>query len=213
MSNVPEQQYPFPGQPAPQQHQPVPDHQRRGNPFGLVALIVGIVAIVGCAIPIVNNVSIVLGVIALVFGIIGLVVKNRRRGLAITGVVLGALSVIVGLSTQALYSSALDSVSKSISSASADAFDKEHTVVVEVSGDSTDANISYTTDGGSEQASSPKLPFSKTLTVHGDTFGTVTATNGQTGSSVTCTVTVDGEQVSKNTGTGQYASASCDYNK
>lgn len=212
MSNVPEQQ-PFPGQPAPYQQQYTPDHQRRGNPFGLVALIVGIVAILGCAIPIVNNVSIVLGVIALVFGIVGLIVKHRRRGLAITGVVLGVLSVVVGLSTQALYSSALDSVSKSLSSASAETFDEEHTIKVEVTGDSTDANITYTTDGGSEQASSPGLPFTKELTVHGDTFGTVTATNGQTGNTVTCTVSVDGKQVSTNTATGQYASASCNYDK
>jgi len=211
MSNVPEQQ-PFPGQPAPYQpQQQTPDHQRRGNPFGLVALIVGIVAIVGCAIPIVNNVSIVLGVIALIFGIIGLIVKHRRRGLAITGVVLGALSVIIGLSTQALYSSAIDSVSESFASASAESFDKEHTVTVEVTGDSTDANITYTTDGGSEQASNPTLPFTKELTVKGDTFGTVSATNGETGNTVTCTVKVDGKQVSTNTATGQYASASCDY--
>jgi len=215
VSNLPEHQSaPFPGQPTPYHQNPhTPDHQRRGNPFGLVALIVGIVAIVGCAIPIVNNVSIVLGVIALIFGIVGLIVKNRRRGLAITGVVLGALSVIVGLATQALYSAAIDGVSNAISSASAESFDKQHTITVTITGDSTDANITYTTDGGSEQASNPKLPFTKDLTVHGDTFGTVTATNGQTGNTVTCTVKVDGKQVSTNTATGQYASASCDYNK
>ncbi|MFJ3379329.1 DUF308 domain-containing protein [Curtobacterium sp. NPDC090217] len=214
MSNVPDQ-YPAqsPGQPSPfQPPQETPDAQRRGNPFGLVALIVGIVAIIGCAIPIVNNVSIVLGVIALIFGIIGLVVKHRRRGLAITGVVLGALSVIVGLSTQALYSAAINSVAESISSASAESFDKEHTVTIEVTGDSTDANISYTTGGGSEQASNPSLPFTKDITVKGDSYGSVTATNGQTGNTVTCTVKVDGEQISTNTSTGQYASASCDYN-
>jgi hypothetical protein len=214
MSNVPDQySAQFPGQPSPfQPPQETPDAQRRGNPFGLVALIVGIVAIIGCAIPIVNNVSIVLGVIALIFGIIGLVVKHRRRGLAITGVVLGALSVIVGLSTQALYSAAINSVAESISSASAESFDKEHTVTIEVTGDSTDANISYTTGGGSEQASNPSLPFTKDITVKGDSYGSVTATNGQTGNTVTCTVKVDGKQISTNTSTGQYASASCDYN-
>lgn len=214
MSNVPDfRQQPY-GQPNPYQQPPqTPDHQRRGNPFGLVALIVGIVAIIGCAIPIVNNVSIVLGFIALVFGVVGLIVKNRRRGLAITGVVLGVLSVVVGLSTQALYSRALDSVSNSISSASAEAFDKEHTVTIKVEGDSTDANITYTTDGGSEQASNPTLPFTKEFKVRGNTFGTVSATNGSTGNTVTCTVLVDGKQVSTNSSSGQYANASCNYDK
>jgi len=215
MSNAPEQyQYPQNGQPNP--YQPpaghVPDQHRRGNPFGLVALIVGIVAIVGCAIPIVNNVSIVLGVIAVVFAIVGLIVKYRRRGLAIAGLVLGVLSVVVGLSTQALYSSMLDGVGEAFSSASAESFDKEHTVTIKIEGDSTDANLSYTTDGGSEEVANPTLPFSKEFTVKGSTFGSATVTNGQTGSTVTCTVSVDGKQVSKNTSSGEYASASCDYN-
>lgn len=220
MSNVPDFQPHQQGQPGPfnqqnpyQQPNHVPDHHRRGNPFGLVALIVGIVAIIGCAIPIVNNVSIVLGFIAVIFGIVGLVVKNRRRGLAIAGLVLGVLSVVVGLSTQALYSSMLDGVGKAISSASAESFDKQHTVSIKIEGDSTDANISYTTDGGSEQTDSPKLPFTKEFTVTGSTFGTVTASNGQTGTKVTCTVTVDGKQVSTNSSSGQYASASCNYDK
>jgi hypothetical protein len=220
MTNVPDFQPGRPGQPDPygqpnphQQPGQVPDNQRRGNAFGLVALIVGLVAIVGCAIPIVNNVSIVLGVIAVVFGVIGLVVKHRRRGLAITGLVLGILSVVIGLSTQALYSSMLDGVGKAISSASSDSFDKEHTVSIKVEGDSTDANITYTTDGGSEQADSPTLPFTKEFKVTGSRFGTVTASNGQTGNKVTCTVTVDGKQVSTNSASGQYASASCNYDK
>lgn len=214
MTNVPDFQ-PQQNWQAQQHGQPgqVPDHQRRGNPFGLVALIVGIVAIIGCAIPIVNNVSIILGVIAVVFAIIGMVVKNRRRGLAITGLVLGALSVIVGLATQALYSTALDSVSKSISSASADSFDKVHKVTIKVEGDSTDANITYTTDTGSEQVASPTLPFTKDFEVHGSTYGTLSVSNGQTGNTVTCTVTVDGKQVSTNTSSGQYANASCGYDK
>ncbi|PZO56674.1 MAG: hypothetical protein DI639_16515 [Leifsonia xyli] len=216
MTNTPDQyQYPQNGQPNPYQPPPghVPDQHRRGNPFGLVALIVGIVAIIGCAIPIVNNVSIVLGVIALVFAIVGLIVKYRRRGLAITGLVLGILSVVVGLSTQALYSSMLDGVGEAFSSASAESFDKEHTVTIRIEGDSTDANLSYTTDGGSEEIANPKLPFSKEFIVKGSTFGSATVTNGQTGTTVTCTVSVDGEQVSSNTSSGEYASASCNYDK
>lgn len=184
----------------------------RGNPWGLSALIVGIVAILGSAIPIVNNVSIVLGFVAVILAIIGFVVKYRKRGLAIAGVILGGLAIIIGFATQALYGAALNAVSESISSASATAFDAEHKVVVEVTGDGTATSITYSTQGGSEQATDAALPFKKELDMKGTLFGVISATNGGNGTTVTCTVTVDGKQVSTNTATGEYGSATCNYN-
>lgn len=97
---------------APQQPAP-----KRSNPLGLTALIVGIVAIVGCAIPIVNFVSIFLGFVALVLGIIGLVQKNRPRGLAIAGSILGVISLVVGIATASFYASAAEGISKALESA------------------------------------------------------------------------------------------------
>ncbi|WFR66659.1 Ltp family lipoprotein [Curtobacterium flaccumfaciens] len=82
----------------------------------MTALILGIVAIVGCAIPIVNFVSIVLGVGAVVLGIIALVQKNRSRGLAIAGTILGGLALIVGITTASIYAAALNSVSDALES-------------------------------------------------------------------------------------------------
>lgn len=93
-----------------------PAQPKRSNPLGLTALIVGIVAIIGCAIPFVNFVSIVLGLVAVALGIIGLVQKNRTRGLAIAGTILGAIALIVGITTASLYAAAVDSVSKAIES-------------------------------------------------------------------------------------------------
>ncbi|MFL0357826.1 DUF4190 domain-containing protein [Curtobacterium flaccumfaciens] len=217
MTNAPDRySYPQSGPPGP--YGPPPPgyfhlQYRRGNPFGVVALVVGIVAILGSAIPIVNNLSVGLGAVAVVFGIVGLLVQNRTRGLAVTGLVLGGLAMVIGLGTQALYASVLDDVGEAISSASAESYDNEHTVRIKVEGDSTDGNLRYTTDGGSAQVSDPELPFSKEFTMTGSTFGLVTVSTGQTGTTVTCTVSVDGERVSTNSASGQYASASCSYNK
>lgn len=91
-----------------------PTSSKRSNPLGLTALIVGIVAIVGCAIPFVNFASIFLGLVAVVLGVIGLVQKNRTRGLAIAGTILGAIALIVGIVTASVYAAAFNSVSDAL---------------------------------------------------------------------------------------------------
>ncbi|PZE68153.1 Ltp family lipoprotein [Curtobacterium sp. MCBD17_021] len=91
-----------------------PTSPKRSNPLGLTALIIGIVAVIGCAIPIVNFVSIFLGVVAVILGIIGLVQKNRTRGLAIAGTILGGIALIVGIATASIYAAAVSSVSDAL---------------------------------------------------------------------------------------------------
>ena len=78
---------------------------------GLVTagFVIGIIAIATCYIPIINNISIILGILAFIFGTIGLVKKYDTQGKAITGIVLGALSVIIALSLQFIW---LDSLTK-----------------------------------------------------------------------------------------------------
>lgn len=61
------------------------------------AMVLGIIAIVGSWIPIINFISIILGVLALIFGVVSLIQK-RGTGKAITGIVLGALTLIIGFS-------------------------------------------------------------------------------------------------------------------
>ncbi|GAA1664367.1 hypothetical protein GCM10010977_03460 [Citricoccus zhacaiensis] len=67
---------------------------RRTNGVGIAALVVGIIAILLSLIPIVG---IIVAVVAVVLGIIGLVLKNRARGMAITGLILGAVALVVGV--------------------------------------------------------------------------------------------------------------------
>ncbi len=68
-----------PATPAPQ---PEP---KRGNGFGIAALVLGIVTVVGFAIPFVNYAAIATGAIGIVFAILGLVAKGRPRGTSIAG--------------------------------------------------------------------------------------------------------------------------------
>ncbi len=87
-----------------------------------------------------------------------------------------------------------------------------HTVVYSVTGSGT-ADISYDSftsgNSGSSQESGATLPWSKIVTATG-LFSAFTLTAQiQTGDTVTCTITVDGKQVSTNTATGQYGIASC----
>jgi hypothetical protein len=94
-----------------------------------------------------------------------------------------------------------------------DANTKVHTVIYTVSG-SGSATITYDAvdngHSGETQNSDVALPWTKTIKGSG-LFNayTVTATLGDAGGTATCTLTVDGKQVSSNTATGSFASATC----
>ncbi|WP_051298769.1 DUF4190 domain-containing protein [Arthrobacter castelli] len=100
----PEAAYGYPQQP------PAP----RPNGLGVAALVVGIVAIVLAMIPLLGMVAFFLGPIAVILGVIGLFLKNRKKGMAITGTILGVLAVIIaGIWTAAL-GAGVDAMDKSL---------------------------------------------------------------------------------------------------
>jgi hypothetical protein len=86
---------------------------------GIVGLIVGVLALTISWVPIVNNVAFFFALLSGVLGIVGLIAtrpvgKRSARWTAISALVLTALSVVIVLSTQALYGKAIDSVSKGL---------------------------------------------------------------------------------------------------
>ncbi|MCC8908294.1 MmpS family transport accessory protein [Curtobacterium sp. GD1] len=182
---------------------PQPHAPKRSNPLGLTALIVGIVAIVGCAIPIVNFVSIFLGAVALILGIIGLVQKNRPRGLAIAGSILGVIALLVGILTASFYAAAAGS----------------RTVHYEVTSDGkTLSSVSYLTvnDGKSstQQDTSATAPWSKDVPIADEGLFTssvfsLVAQAGADATTISCKITADGKTIQESTSTGPYAVASC----
>lgn len=80
--------------------------------------VLGIIGVVLSAIPIINNFAAVLGLLALIFGIVGIAQTRRSarsgRGLAITSLILGIVTIGIVIISQMIYSAALDTVSKSI---------------------------------------------------------------------------------------------------
>lgn len=87
-----------------------------------------------------------------------------------------------------------------------------HTVVYTVTGNGT-ADITYASfangNAGSADSNGAALPWTKTIHTTGILLGYDVTATGNTATSVTCTITVDGKQVANNTGTGQFASADC----
>lgn len=190
-----------PPQPGPKIHHVRLTEDKKGNGLGVAALVVGIAAAVLAVIPILGMVAFFLGPVAILLGIIGLFLKNRKKGMAIAGAILGIVSLIVaGLMTAAI-SAGVNAIDESINA--------EHTVeyVVTTTGP---ASISYWTGGGSsteditadwkKTITSSEINITS-LTVHGD--------YSNTSASVGCEILVDGKSTSKNTGAGAGASAYC----
>lgn len=111
--------------PAPPNHQfwvdqPLedPHPEQRGKAVTITALVLAGVALLLCWVPIVNNAVFFLGFIAVVLAIIALVItvrgRSTMRGMAIASLIVGVFSLVGVLSTQALYSSMLDSVSDAV---------------------------------------------------------------------------------------------------
>ena len=100
------------------------NHQAKGPKSGLAiaAMVIGIIAAVLSPLPIINNLAFIIAAVALVLGIIAFVGIRKKglggKGMAIAGIVLGVVSLVVVLGTQAMYGAALDSVSEAISGGS-----------------------------------------------------------------------------------------------
>lgn len=152
-------------------------------------------------IPIVGMVAFFLGPVAIVLGLIAVFLRNRKRGMAITGIILGVVSLIVAGIVTAAVGAAAKAVDESINA--------EHTVeyVVTATGP---ASVSYWTGGGSSTekvtADWKKSITSKDLNI---TSLTVSGDYSDSSASVSCDILVDGKSAGKNTGTGAGAHASC----
>lgn len=172
----------------------------KGNGFGTTALVLGIVAIVFSIIPILGFVAFILGPLALIFGGIGLTRKFTKKGTSITGLVLGAISIIVAIIVTAMVAAAANGVNE--------ALNKEHKIeyVVTTSGP---AKVSYWNGDGSSNEDIA-ADWKKEITATGLSFSTLSVTGDfSAATSVTCEILVDGASVSKNSGSGTAAMASC----
>jgi hypothetical protein len=193
--------YPASGQPT---GYPAPPPEWRANGVGVAALVVGIVAAVFSVIPLVGMVAFFLGPIAIVLGVIGFFLKYRKKGMAITGAILGVLSIIIAAIMTAAIGAGVKALDESINA--------EHTVeyVVTTTGP---ADITYWSGGGS---SSEKITADWKKSITSKEFNiaslTVLADFSDPNASVSCDIIIDGKSAGKNTGSGAGAHATCSGN-
>lgn len=176
---------------------------RRGNGWGVTALVLGILAAVLGFIPLVGVVAFGLGPLAIIFGIIGIVRKNRPHGTAIAGLTLG----IVGLIVSIVFTSMIYSVANSI--------DKEskavHNVTFKATSTTGTTLLTYSTGALSSKMDQPTIhshAWQHTEKVKGFAGSTISVTSMNRGT-ISCTVLVDGKVKSHQKTTGASPTVSC----
>lgn len=181
-----------------------PTQPKQGNGLGVAALVVGIVAAVLSVIPLVGMGAFFLGPIAILLGVIGFFLKNRKKGMAIAGAVLGIISLIIAGVMTAAISAGVKAVDEKLNA--------EHTVeyVVTTTGP---ASIYYWSGSGS---STEKITtdWKKSITSKDINIASLSVTGefSDPTASVSCDIVIDGKSAGKNTGTGAGAHASCSGN-
>lgn len=173
----------------------------RGNGWGVTALVLGIVAVVFSFIPVMGVVAFVLGPLAVVFGIIGATRKFAKKGAAIAGLVLGVVSIVIAAIWMAVLSAAVSSADQALNS--------EHKIqyVVTTNGK---ASVSYWTSGGTS-TEKVSAAWKKEQAVKNSDFVSLVVTGDYSNAEakVGCEILFDGKSISKNSGSGQGAMASC----
>ena len=221
-----------PQQPMMQQpyRQPAEKHM---SALGITAFVLGVIALVLSWIPIVNNVAFAFAIAGIIFGCFALYAtrkngKKKGRGLVIAAVIISLISGGVVLYTQSVYGAAVDNASKSIDEASKKAQHEsdnlERGIVnegakelkLQVTISNGNAEVTYGKDGGTSNETAAGQ-WEKTIT--GDdaqkdwtlsaypSFDIDNETPADT--QVTCTITVDGKQVSHQEATGDNANVYC----
>ncbi len=197
--------------------------------LGVSALVLGIIGIVFSFVPIINNICIVLGVLAIIFSgcslrSTGKKGKKRGRGMVITGLILGILSIVITLSMQASFSASLDKATESMDKASkkmdnmAKGIANENAKEMKLEVKSTaPTDINLTVAGSSSNENSDNGVWEKVLTgKDAKKDWMIMATpkldvNNPTPDNykVECSITVDGKQVSHKSATGSAANVMC----
>lgn len=199
---------------------PTPPPQKPSNGLAVGGFIVALIGFLLSLIPIVGTVSWALSPIGLILSAVGIAVAGRRggsgRGLAITGVILGVLGLIFCIVYTAAFFGAV--------SAGADSYQQQsgtvHMVTYRVeTEDDSNVSVTYTQSQngnyGSGSAIDTEAPWTVDTQVQGFVGPNLTASiapdldEPTKSDTVTCIITEDGVEVSRNSATGSSAFVSC----
>lgn len=89
---------------------------KRGNGFGVTALVLGIATVVTSFIPIPGSVAFAFGPLAIIFGLLGILLrKGTPRGTSSSGIVLGGIGIIIAIIVMVI-AAVVGSLSESVKS-------------------------------------------------------------------------------------------------
>ena len=191
------------------------------NGLATASLIVGIVAFVGAFIPLFNYVAGLIALVGLVLGIVALVLKGRKKGAAIAGVIINSIAIMLSVALAIVYTfvffgGVIQTIEDQVNETG-----EEVSLIYQVDGTGSDVTITYTTydDGiaGTAQSTGESLPFEEEDGIPLDgaysyNSYTITATNGAEDGDVTCRIILDGQVLIEQSASGAYATASCTAN-
>lgn len=91
------------------------DKKNEKKVLAIVAVILGVIGLILSWMPIINNVGFVFAILGVILGVISLLVNlKNKKVLSIVSLVISILACVIVLSTQSLYSKAIDDTSKKI---------------------------------------------------------------------------------------------------
>jgi hypothetical protein len=191
------------------------------NGFGLAALILGIVGLGTAWAPVVNYASGVLPLAGVVLGVIGLVIRRYSRPLAIVGLLVSAVAVLLTLVLAVAYTVGFATAADSTATQLPERSGEELPAVITVEGTVDSAHVAYDVstahDDDTVLDEVDALPVRKEYTVaaepgeldHSRLTVSAWVDDGDQDTSITCTITVDGEVVAQDTQTGPKPYAMC----
>lgn len=196
------------------------------NGIGTAALTLGIIGLVLAFIPVIGFIGFVLGILALIFGIVGAV--RTRKGQATnsvaswTGFGLGVAAIVISIVVSVGFVAA---IGKSLQNFESPAYSPSGQpngnepgngatglVRYEVDGHGSAGNISYGSNGTTQQNNRAQLPWRAEESDDGNFSVYSLVAQNRGGSEITCRISVDGKVVDEATSQGERAVASCNGN-
>ncbi|WP_156807722.1 DUF4190 domain-containing protein [Acaricomes phytoseiuli] len=167
--------------------------------LAVTSLVLGIIAVLFSFIPLIGTLAFILGSIALILGIVALVRKTSAKAMAVAGTVLAIVALIIAGIVTAMTAAVVISVD--------DSLNKPSTVKYVLTSDAPAKASYWKGDGTSNEPFTGSLE--REIEVKGSVMANVTVmpediTNST--AQMTCELFINGESVSKNSGT---SSISC----
>jgi len=227
---------PEPAVPAPEPASPVPPAPKASNGLGLAALIVAAVAFLFAVVPVLSFIAWLPALVAIGLAIPALIIKGRKRGTAIAGLIVAIVAWIVAIIVSVVSALGVaNGVANAIASYSptplptattptgdSTAAAGGKTVRYEVTSDATITTVSYLTitanGSGQESATDAPAPFVKEITIPSSDTAfdykgfTLVAQAGAGATTISCKITFDGQVIAEQTSSGQYSVVTCNGN-